>query len=83
MSRNGIPPELRGLAKQAEAQDWVITRLSSGHYRWTPPQGEALVIGHAHATSDPRASKNAIAALRQAGLIMPDRRTGRMPAATA
>lgn len=40
-----IPEHLRPLARRARAEGWVITRTGSGHLKWRPPRGPAVITG--------------------------------------
>ena len=62
-----IPKHLRPLARRARAQGWTITVTGSGHLKWNPPRGQAVITGstpqrHGHGP------RNARKALARAGL---------------
>lgn len=40
-----IPEHLRHLARKARAEGWSITQTGSGHLRWKPPSGRAVITG--------------------------------------
>jgi hypothetical protein len=62
-----VPKHLRHLARRALADGWEITVTGSGHLRWRPPRGTAVVTG-----STPEryghGPRNARRALARAGL---------------
>jgi len=40
-----IPQHLRQLARRAIAEGWEISVTGSGHLRWKPPGGPAMITG--------------------------------------
>jgi hypothetical protein len=76
MTRTKLPRELDNYKREALASGWQLRPLRSGTL-WLPPEGEAITTHHAHGSQDPRASKNAIARLRRAGLTGGGKPNGR------
>jgi hypothetical protein len=62
-----VPAGLKQARDKALEQNWVIGKGKNNHLRWYPPDGGPFVVTAA-TTSYWRASKNAIASLKRAGL---------------
>lgn len=76
MANNTPPKRLKKIVKTALDQGWTYDTTSAGHPRLTPPSGtmdsrtERLMapVIFAKTSSDHRGDKNAIGALRRAGV---------------
>lgn len=65
-----VPRDLRAAAKAARKQGWTIVVTGGGHLAWTNPQGHRVITSSSpHAFG--RATANALADLRGAGLVLP------------
>ncbi|GAA0993878.1 hypothetical protein GCM10009551_056920 [Nocardiopsis tropica] len=62
--------QLRAFISLAEAQGWQVTRTSSGHIRFTPPDPAAQIVIAPGTTSAGRAVQNLRGGLRRAGLVL-------------
>ena len=40
-----IPEHLKHLYRQAKSEGWSVTVTGSGHLRWAPPEGRAVITG--------------------------------------
>ncbi len=58
---------VRRLVKQALEQGWKVTKTSSGHYRFIPPNPELPIVIVPSSPSDYHAWKNCLARLKRSG----------------
>lgn len=76
MATPTVPKRLRKIVKAAEAKGWTYDTTTAGHPRLSPPRGMVdertgnlmAPVTFAKTSSDHRGDKNAVAALRRAGV---------------